>query len=121
MTYPPVSPDCYRPATDSPTAPFLDYAPFVNSAEGRSHVCPQRLGQQEQKTAAYLKYLYTPEGQEIAGKHYYRPRDPAVAAKYASRFSPVKLLTIDDFGGWAKAQATHFGNGGVFDQIYLPQ
>jgi sulfate/thiosulfate transport system substrate-binding protein len=70
---------------------------------------------------AYLKYLYTPEAQEIIGRHYYRPRDPAVAAKYASRFPALKLITIADFGGWAKAQATHFGEGGIFDQIYLPQ
>ncbi|MEQ1801837.1 MAG: sulfate ABC transporter substrate-binding protein [Gammaproteobacteria bacterium] len=70
---------------------------------------------------AYLKYLYSPVGQDIIGKHYYRPRDPAVAAKYASRFPTLKLLTIADFGGWAKAQATHFGEGGIFDQIYLPQ
>ncbi|MEO7385564.1 MAG: sulfate ABC transporter substrate-binding protein [Gammaproteobacteria bacterium] len=70
---------------------------------------------------AYLKYLYTPVGQEIIGKHYYRPRDPAVAAKYASRFPALKLLTIADFGGWSKAQAAHFAEGGIFDQIYLPQ
>jgi len=70
---------------------------------------------------AYLKYLYSPEAQEIIGKHYYRPRDAAVAAKYADRYAKLKLITIDDFGGWTKAQATHFGNGGIFDQIYLPQ
>jgi sulfate transport system substrate-binding protein len=70
---------------------------------------------------AYLKYLYTPEAQEIIARHYYRPRDPAVAAKYASRFPTLKLLTIADFGGWAKAQTTHFSDGGVFDQVYLPQ
>jgi len=70
---------------------------------------------------AYLKYLYSPEAQEIIGKHYYRPRDPAVAAKYADRYARLQLITIDDFGGWPKAQATHFANGGVFDQIYLPQ
>ena len=67
----------------------------------------------------YLKYLYTPEGQEIAAKHYYRPRDKKVAAKYAKVFPKVKLVTIDDtFGGWRKAQKTHFADGGVFDQIY---
>ncbi|TDP72611.1 sulfate ABC transporter substrate-binding protein [Roseateles toxinivorans] len=70
---------------------------------------------------AYLEYLYSPEGQDIAGKHYYRPRDPKVAAKYAKQFAPVKLFSIDDsFGGWAKAQKTHFDDGGVFDQIYTP-
>ena len=68
---------------------------------------------------AYLQYLYSPEGQDIAGKHFYRPRDPEVAKKYASQFVDVKLITIDDvFGGWQKAQKTHFADGGVFDQIY---
>ena len=67
----------------------------------------------------YLKYLYTPEGQEIAAKNYYRPRDRKVAAKYAKVFPKVRLLTIDEvFGGWRKAQKTHFADGGVFDQIY---
>ena len=67
----------------------------------------------------YLKYLYSPEGQEIAAKNYYRPRDRKVAAKYARQFPKVKLVTIDDtFGGWRKAQKTHFADGGVFDQIY---
>jgi sulfate transport system substrate-binding protein len=68
---------------------------------------------------AYLEYLYSPEGQDIAGKHFYRPRDPAVAAKYAKQFADVKLFTIDEmFGGWDKAQKTHFDDGGSFDQIY---
>lgn len=68
---------------------------------------------------AYLKYLYSPEGQEIAARNYYRPRDEAIAAKYKSTFAPVQLFTIDQvFGGWRKAQKTHFGDGGVFDQIY---
>ena len=68
--------------------------------------------------SAYLEYLYSPEGQEIAAKNYYRPIDPKVAAKYAKTFAPVKLFTIDDeFGGWTKAQKTHFADGGVFDQI----
>jgi sulfate transport system substrate-binding protein len=70
---------------------------------------------------AYLQYLYAPEGQEIAGKHYYRPRDPKVAAKYAASFANVKLFTIDDtFGGWQTTQKTHFADGGTFDQIYRP-
>jgi len=70
---------------------------------------------------AYLNYLYTPEGQDIAGKHYYRPRDAKAAEKYKAQFSAVKLFTIDDvFGGWAKAQETHFKDGGIFDQIYAP-
>jgi sulfate transport system substrate-binding protein len=68
---------------------------------------------------AYLKYLYTPEAQEIEAKNYYRPRDPAVAKKYESVFPKLELLTIDqDFGGWQKAQTTHFKDGGVFDAIY---
>ncbi|MBO9688945.1 MAG: sulfate ABC transporter substrate-binding protein [Mitsuaria chitosanitabida] len=67
---------------------------------------------------AYLEYLYSPEGQEIAAKNYYRPRDAKVAAKYAKQFAPVKLVTIDEvFGGWRNAQKTHFDDGGVFDQI----
>jgi sulfate/thiosulfate transport system substrate-binding protein len=70
---------------------------------------------------AYLKFLYTPEGQEIAAKNHYRPRDPKVAAKYASTFSTVKVFTIDEaFGGWQKAQKAHFADGGTFDQIYKP-
>ncbi len=69
----------------------------------------------------YLKYLYTPAGQEIAAKHYYRPIDKKVAAKYAKAFPKVKLFTIDDtFGGWKAAQKKHFADGGVFDQIYGP-
>lgn len=68
----------------------------------------------------YLNYLYSPEGQEIAAKNFYRPTDKKVAAKYAKQFANVKLLTIDkEFGGWAKAQKTHFSDGGVFDQIYV--
>ena len=68
---------------------------------------------------AYLQYLYSPEAQEIAARHHYRPTDPQVAAKYAAQFPAVKLFTIDElFGGWAQAQKTHFADGGVFDQIY---
>lgn len=67
---------------------------------------------------AYLKYLYTKEGQEIAGKNFYRPRDTEVAAKYSQYFPPIKLITIEDFGGWVKAQPEHFGDGAIFDQIY---
>jgi sulfate transport system substrate-binding protein len=67
----------------------------------------------------YLKYLYTPEGQEIAGKHYYRPRDPNALDKSGKQFVNVKLVTIDAvFGGWQKAQKTHFNDGGIFDEIY---
>jgi sulfate/thiosulfate-binding protein len=68
---------------------------------------------------AYLDYLYSEEGQDIAGKHYYRPTLPSAAAKYEKQFPKLKLITIDDtFGGWQKAQKTHFSDGGVFDQIY---
>jgi sulfate/thiosulfate-binding protein len=70
---------------------------------------------------AYLNYLYTPEGQEIAAKNFYRPRLEAVAKKYDSTFPKLNLITIDDtFGGWQKAQKTHFADGGIFDQIYQP-
>jgi len=70
---------------------------------------------------AYLQYLYSPEGQEIAAKNFYRPRDPKIAEKYAANFAKVKLLTIDQaFGGWTVAQKTHFADGGTFDQIYRP-
>ncbi|MCB1242711.1 MAG: sulfate ABC transporter substrate-binding protein [Verrucomicrobiales bacterium] len=70
---------------------------------------------------AYLEFLYTPEAQEIIAKNFYRPRDEKVAAKHAGQFTAVKLITIDDvFGGWQKAQATHFNDGGVFDKIYTP-
>jgi len=70
---------------------------------------------------AFLKFLYTPAAQEIEAKDFYRPRNPEIAAKYKSQFHDIPLATIDgDFGGWAKAQATHFGDGGVFDQIYQP-
>ncbi len=68
---------------------------------------------------AYLKYWYTPEGQEIAARNSYRPRNPEIAKKYENSFAKVELFTIDDvFGGWTKAQKTHFSEGGVFDQIY---
>lgn len=68
---------------------------------------------------AYLEYLYSPEGQEIAAKHYYRPVVDSAAKKHAAQFKKIGLVTVDElFGGWQKAQKTHFGDGGVFDQIY---
>jgi len=68
---------------------------------------------------AYLEYLYSPEGQDIAGKNFYRPIDPKAQAKYAKQFPAIKLFNISDtFGGWTKAQKTHFADGGVFDQLY---
>jgi sulfate transport system substrate-binding protein len=70
---------------------------------------------------AYLEYLYSDEGQDIAGRNFYRPRSEKAAAKYASQFSPVKLVTVDEvFGGWQKAQKNHFAGNGVFDQIFQP-
>ena len=68
---------------------------------------------------AYLRYLYTPQAQEIIAKHYYRPRNAQVAARHKARFPNVKLFTIDrNFGGWRRAQASHFNDGGLFDQIF---
>ncbi|MDR3505574.1 MAG: sulfate ABC transporter substrate-binding protein, partial [Acidocella sp.] len=67
---------------------------------------------------AYLEYLYSPEAQEVIAQNFFRPRDANVAAKYASQFSKVSLVTVADFGGWAKAQPEFFGNGGYLDQAY---
>jgi sulfate transport system substrate-binding protein len=78
-----------------------------------------RRGTREVATA-YLQYLYSPEGQEIIARNYYRPRDPQIAAKYAAQFPKINLVTIADFGGWSKTQQEHFKDGGVFDQIYAP-
>jgi sulfate/thiosulfate transport system substrate-binding protein len=70
---------------------------------------------------AYLQYLYSPEGQDIIARNYYRPRDQAVAAKYAANFGKIGVLvSIADFGGWSRAQAEHFNDGGIFDRIYAP-
>lgn len=66
----------------------------------------------------YLKYLYTKEGQNIIAKNFYRPRDKEVAEVYAKTFPKLELITIEDFGGWKKAQPEHFGDGGIFDKIY---
>ena len=70
---------------------------------------------------AYLEYLYSDEGQEIAARNFYRPRNQTIAGKYAANFMQLKLVTVDqEFGGWKKAQQTHFDDGGVFDQIFQP-
>jgi ABC-type sulfate transport system substrate-binding protein len=71
---------------------------------------------------AYLQFLYSPEGQKLAAKHYFRPSDPTSADPAdLARFQKLDLVNIDDdFGGWSKAQATHFADGGIFDQIYKP-
>ena len=66
----------------------------------------------------YLNFLYSPQAQDLIGKNHYRPRNAEAAARYAAKFPAIKLATINDFGGWSKAQATHFADGGVFDQIY---
>ena len=76
----------------------------------------RRHGTTEVATA-YLEYLYRPEGQEIVARNFYRPRDPAVAAKYKSQFPDLPLFTVNEFGGWTKAQKTFFADGGVFDQM----
>lgn len=89
----------------------------------QNHLLPL-LTKQSTKTVTVLwqrlsQLLYSPLGQELAAKHYFRPRNPQVAAKYAAQFPKIKLFTINDvFGGWAKAQKTHFANGAIFDQIY---
>ncbi|WP_185147854.1 sulfate ABC transporter substrate-binding protein [Peribacillus simplex] len=71
---------------------------------------------------AYLEYLYTDAGQEIAAKNFYRPRDEKILAKYEDQFANIDMVTVDDtFGGWKKAQETHFNDGGTFDEIYQPQ
>ena len=73
------------------------------------------------RTAAfgYLNFLYSPLAQDLIGKNFYRPREPRAQAKYAARFPRIPMVTIDDtFGGWKRAQATHFADGGVFDQIH---
>lgn len=71
---------------------------------------------------AYLEYLYSDEGQDIAGKNFYRPRSEKAVAKYSNQFPKVNLITIDEaFGGWQKAQEKHFSDGGLFDQIYQPK
>jgi sulfate transport system substrate-binding protein len=70
---------------------------------------------------AYLEYLYSDAGQEAAGRNYYRPSNPKILAKYSKQFASIpKLVSIADFGGWSKAQATHFADGGVFDKIQAP-
>lgn len=75
----------------------------------------------EEVAKAYLDFLYTPAGQELAAKHFYRPRDAKAAAKYGAQFPKIQLFTLkDEFGDWATAQKTHFASGGTFDQIYQP-
>ena len=104
-------------------AKFDIVAPSVSIvAEPPVSVVDQNVDQHGTRKVAeeYLKYLYSKQGQEIAAKHFYRPRDPAVAAQYATQFANIpRLVTIDAvFGGWTKAQATHFADHGTFDRIY---
>jgi len=104
-------------------AKFDMVAPSVSIvAEPPVSVVDQNVDQHGTRKVAeeYLKYLYSKQGQEIAAKHFYRPRDPAVAAQFAAQFANVpQLVTIDGaFGGWTRAQATHFADHGTFDRIY---
>jgi sulfate transport system substrate-binding protein len=97
------------------------YPPVSVLAEPPVAVVDQVVDKKGTKAVAqaYLKFLYTPEGQKIAAQNFYRPRNPDILAKFAPQFPALKLFTIDDtFGGWQKAQATHFADGGLFDQIY---
>ncbi len=72
-----------------------------------------------QVARAYLEFLYTPEGQEIVARHYFRPREATIEQKYSANFPPIERFTIDEeFGGWSKAQAAHFDDRGIFDQVY---
>lgn len=95
----------------TPTMSILAEPPF-------SIVDNVAAGDEREVAKAYVDYLHTAKAQDIAGKHYYRPRDERVAAKYATQFPSVELFTIDEvFGGWKLAEITHFANGGIFDQI----
>jgi sulfate transport system substrate-binding protein len=97
------------------------FPPFSILAEPPVAVVDQVVDKKGTRAVAqaYLEYLYTPEGQALAAKHYYRPRDRAALAKAPVKFAPLQLVTIAEaFGGWAKAQKTHFADGGIFDQIY---
>src|ERR1700738_2949756 len=108
---------------ESGPAKFDIVAPSVSIvAEPPVSVGDQNVDQHGTRKVAeeYLKYLYSKQGQEIAAKHFYRPRDPALAAQYAAQFANIpQLVTIDAvFGGWTRAQATHFADNGTFDRIY---
>ena len=97
----------------APSVSILAEPPVAVVEKNASHHGTSALAE------AYLRFLYTEEGQEIAARNFYRPRNRAVAARYASQFPPLTLVTLADvFGTWQKAQLTHFTDGGVFDQIY---
>ena len=99
------------------------YPPFSILAEPPVSVVDKVVDRRKTRTIAegYLNFLYSPLAQDLIGKNFYRPRNAAAASKYARQFPKITLTTIDEtFGGWRKAQATHFNDGGVFDQVYKP-
>jgi sulfate/thiosulfate-binding protein len=115
--------EAYLAIKESGPAKFEIVAPSVSIvAEPPVSLVDQNVDQHGTRKVAeeYLKYLYSKQGQEIAAKHFYRPRDAAVAAQYAAQFANIpQLVTIDTvFGGWTRAQATHFADHGTFDKIY---
>jgi sulfate/thiosulfate transport system substrate-binding protein len=115
--------EAYLAVKELGPAKFDIVAPTLSIvAEPPVSVVDQNVDQHGTRKVAeeYLKYLYSRQGQEIAAKHFYRPRDPAVAAQYAKQFANIpQLVTIDAvFGGWTRAQATHFADHGTFDRIY---
>ncbi len=108
-------------ATKGPDKDEIVYPSISILAEPSVAIVDKTVDKDGNRTLAkgYLNFLYSPLGQELAAKHYFRPRNAQVAAKYAAQFPKIKLFTINDvFGGWAKAQKTHFANGAIFDQIY---
>jgi sulfate/thiosulfate-binding protein len=115
--------EAYLAVRELGPAKFDIVAPSLSIvAEPPVSIVDQNVDQHGTRKVAeeYLKYLYSRQGQEIAAKHFYRPRDPAVAAQYAAQFVNIpQLVTIDAvFGGWTRAQATHFADRGTFDRIY---
>jgi sulfate/thiosulfate-binding protein len=115
--------EAYLAVKELGPAKFDIVAPSLSIvAEPPVSIVDQNVDQHGTRKVAeeYLKYLYSKQGQEIAAKHFYRPRDPAVAAQYATQFANIpQLVTIDAvFGGWTRAQATHFADHGTFDRIY---
>src|SRR5450631_268316 len=114
--------EAFLAVKESGSAKFEIVAPALSIvAEPPVSVVDQNVEQHGTRKVAeeYLRYLYSKEGQEIAARHFYRPRAPEIAAKYAAQFPNISLVTIDGvFGGWAKAQAKHFSDGGTFDRIY---
>ncbi len=116
--------EAYRVLEEQGEGSFEIIYPSISILAEPSVAVVDKVALQHDTTAvaqAYLKYLYSKEGQDIIARHHYRPRDAEVAAKYASTFGKTgTLVTIAEFGGWAKAQATHFDDGGSFDHVYAP-